>query len=93
MLGRGVHAQRAQLPHRHLVGKAADRHGRHVIGLDRGHALAIHVVGDHRLARARELEEARRQVDRVSGHRVRAVDRASGIRGDHFAARHADVGG
>ena len=37
--------------------------------------------------------QPRREIDRVAGHRVVAMDRAAGVGGDHLAARHADVRG
>ena len=93
MLRGGVDAQRAQLPDGHLLRESADRHRRDVIDLDRRHARAVDVVGDHRFAGVRELEEARREIDGVARHRVVAMHRAARVGGDDLAGRDTHVRG
>ncbi len=86
-------AQRAQLPHRNVVRKAANRHRTGLVRLDEGRARAVDVVGDHGLARARDRVQPGGQVDGVARHRVGAVNGAARVGGHHLAARDADVGG
>ncbi len=86
-------AQPDQLPHALRRRHSADRDVADGLDVDDRRARAMDVVGDDRFACAGDVGQACGEVDRVAGHRIRAVRIAAGRGRHHLTAGDADVRG